>query len=63
MFRVWSCHIEESKNLPRLELLSATTSAVLMGNVIKALESQINISKVRYWLDSKNCSVLGIQPR
>ena len=40
-------------SIPRLELLSARILAVLMSNVIKALESQFSISRVRYWLDSK----------
>ena len=40
-------------SIPRLELLSARILAVLMSNVVKAVESQIHISRVRYWLDSK----------
>jgi len=40
-------------SIPRLELLSARILAVPMSNVIKALESQFSISRVRYWLDSK----------
>jgi len=40
-------------SIPRLELLSARILAVLMSNVIKALENQFSINRVRYWLDSK----------
>ena len=40
-------------SIPRLELMSARILAVLMNNVIQALSSQVTISKVKYWLDSK----------
>jgi len=39
--------------IPRLELMSARILAQLMETVKKALESQLEISRVKYWLDSK----------
>ena len=39
--------------IPRLELMSARILAQLMETVKKALESQLQISRVKYWLDSK----------
>ena len=39
--------------IPRLELLSARILAVLVDTVYRALEQQIKIDCVRYWLDSK----------
>ena len=39
--------------IPRLELMSARILAQLMETVKKALESQLEISRAKYWLDSK----------
>ena len=39
--------------IPRLELLSARILAVLMDTVYKALQQQIEIECMKYWLDSK----------
>ena len=39
--------------IPRLELMSARILATLMDTVKNALAEQIEISEVRYWLDSK----------
>ena len=50
-------------SIPRLELLSARILAELLSNVTKALKSQFSISRVRYWLNRKNCFVLGVKPR
>ena len=43
----------KSPTIPRLELMSARILAVLMNTVKNALQSQVNIDKVRLWLDSK----------
>ena len=40
-------------SIPRLELMSARILATLMDTVLKALDSEIKIDCVRYWLDSK----------
>ena len=39
--------------IPRLELMSARILAQLMETVKKALESQLEISRIKYWLDSR----------
>ena len=39
--------------IPRLELMSARILAQLMETVKNALESQLEISRTKYWLDSK----------
>ena len=39
--------------IPRLELLSARILAVLVDTVYRALEQQIKINCLGYWLDSK----------
>ena len=39
--------------IPRLELMSARILATMMDTVNKALQSEVKIDKVRYWLDSK----------
>ena len=43
----------KSLTIPRLELMSARILAQLMETVKKALESQLEISRAKYWLDSK----------
>ena len=40
-------------SIPRLELMSARILATLMDTVIKALEFEVKIDSVHYWLDSK----------
>lgn len=40
-------------SIPRLELMSARILATLMKTVLKALDSEIKVESVRYWLDSK----------
>eukprot|EP00112_Aurelia_sp_Birch-Aquarium-sp1_P020087 Seg509.12 transcript_id=Seg509.12/GoldUCD/mRNA.D3Y31 product="hypothetical protein" protein_id=Seg509.12/GoldUCD/D3Y31 len=49
--------------IPRLELMSALILATLMDTVKNALAQQIEISEVRYWLDSKTSLTLDIQCR
>ena len=39
--------------IPRLELMSARILAQLMDTVKLALESQLKLNRVRYWLDSR----------
>ena len=39
--------------IPRLELMSARILATMMDTVLKALQSEVNIDKAHYWLDSK----------
>lgn len=45
--------LPKTLTIPRLELMSARILAQLMETVKKALESQLEISRVKYWLDSK----------
>ena len=40
-------------SIPRLELMSARILATLMDTVIKALEFQLKVDSIHYWLDSK----------
>ena len=40
-------------SIPRLELMSARILAQLMNTVRNALQSQLKLNGVRFWLDSK----------
>ena len=39
--------------IPRLELMSARILVTMMDTVVRALQSEVKIDQVRYWLDSK----------
>ena len=49
--------------IPRLELMSATVLARFMHMIKSALKSQLEISRVTYWLDSKTALCVWIQNR